>query len=716
MRRFRGGGGATGVPAERGGAANITTSAPGGMAAAAEAGKAPAAEAAAAGGKAPEEVGKAAAAAAGGAAAAAGGAAAPAADGKPAEGKPAGEAAAGGEGGAAAGGKPDSPFAATSLYVGDLDPAVGEAQLYEIFQQVGHVVSIRVLRDLITRRSLGYAYVNFSTTADAKQAIDMLNYTPVAGKPIRIMFSQRDPSSRKSGVGNIFVKNIDKQVDNRELHELFRDYGMVLSSKVARDVTGQSKGYGFVQFETDEEAKKAIDGVNGKEIRGKPVFVGPFVRRQERSTPGSAFCNVYVKNIPEEMSEEELKNLFEEHGPTTSVVVMKDDEGKSRGFGFVNFEEAEAAAAAVEKLNGTLQGDKEITVCRAEKKSEREAKLRAQFDAERKERAEKFAGANLYLKNLDDTVGDDKLREIFAEYGTITSCRVMKDPNGASRGSGFVAFSSPEEATRAVTEMNGKMVGQKPLYVAIAQRKEDRQQRLKTHFQAQGPRMPPGMQPGMPLYPGAPGMQPGGQMFFPPQMAPPLQPGMPMYAPGMAPGMRPGAPGMPQYFVPMQQGRPGRGRKPGGAMGMGARGGRGGMRMGPGGLRGHPGPVPQPGMQGPPGEMPSNAPPAPEQGAPGGGPVSTATLAAQLAQATPEQQRMITGEALYPLVENLEPQSAAKVTGMLLEMDNSEVLHLIEDHASLLSKVQEAMEVLRQAGQATEAGAVADGIANLSVS
>ena len=644
-----------------------------------------------------------------------------AAEGKPAEGgKPAGEgaAAAGGEGGAPAAGK-DSPFAATSLYVGDLDPAVGEAQLYEIFQQVGHVVSIRVLRDLITRRSLGYAYVNFSSTADAKQAIDMLNYTPVAGRPIRIMFSQRDPSSRKSGVGNIFVKNIDKQVDNRELHELFREYGMVLSSKVARDVAGVSKGYGFVQFETDEEAKKAIDGVNGKDIRGRPVFVGPFVRRQERSSPGAAFTNVYVKNIPEEMGDEELKKLFEEHGPTTSVVIMKDGDGKSRGFGFVNFEDAESAAAAVEKLNGSMQGDKEITVCRAEKKSERESKLRAQFDAERKERQEKFAGANLYLKNLDDTVGDDKLREIFADYGTITSCRVMKDPNGVSRGSGFVAFSSPEEATRAVTEMNGKMVGQKPLYVAIAQRKEDRQQRLKTHFQAQGPRMPPGMQPGMPMYPGAPGMQPGGQMFFPPQMAPPLQPGMPMY-PGMAPGMRPGAPGMPQYFVPMQQGRPGRGRKPGGAVGMGARGGRGGMRMGPGGLRGHPHGGPQPGMQGPPGDMaPQGAPPgAPaEQGAAaGGGPVSTATLAAQLAQATPEQQRMITGEALYPLVENLEPQSAAKVTGMLLEMDNSEVLHLIEDHGSLLSKVQEAMEVLRQAGQATEAGAVAEGIANLSVS
>ena len=84
----------------------------------------------------------------------------------------------------------------------------------------------------------------------------------------------------------------------------------------------------------------------------------------------------------------------------------------------------------------------------------------------------------------------------------------------------------------------------------------------------------------------------------------------------------------------------------------------------------------------------------------------TASLAAQLAQASPDQQRIIIGEALYPLVE---AAAAAKVTGMLLEMDQSEVLHLIEDQGALNSKVAEAMHVLRQAGQAPEQ--VADGVA-----
>lgn len=57
---------------------------------------------------------------------------------------------------------------------------------------------------------------------------------------------------------------------------------------------------------------------------------------------------------------------------------------------------------------------------------------------------------------------------------------MMED--GRSKGFGFVCFSSPEEATKAVTEMNGRIVGSKPLYVALAQRKEDRKAHLNSQY------------------------------------------------------------------------------------------------------------------------------------------------------------------------------------------------------------------------------------------
>lgn len=699
------------------------------------------------------------------------------------------------------------PQASASLYVGELDQSVTEAMLFELFSQIGSVASIRVCRDAVTRRSLGYAYVNFNTTSDGEKALEELNYTLIKNRPCRIMWSQRDPALRKTGQGNVFIKNLDTAIDNKALHDTFAAFGNILSCKVAQDESGASKGYGFVHYETDEAASTAIKHVNGMLLNEKKVFVGHHIPKKDRQSKfeemKANFTNIYVKNIPAEVTDDEFRALFEKYGEVTSASLARDqDSGKSRGFGFVNFINHEHAEKAVDELNGKDFKGQDLYVGRAQKKHEREEELRKSYEAARAEKASKYQGVNLYVKNLQDDVDDDKLRELFARFGSITSAKVMRDtpaetadaeekekekaeekdkenkkdgeakseaatddaegekkatPSksekklGKSKGFGFVCFSSAEDATKAVTEMNQDMSTGKPLYVAIAQRKDVRKSQLEQSIQARN-QLRAQQAAAVAAMPQTPFMQ--GPMFFGPGATP--QNYMPNAAGGRggvqypAPagmaiqGAQPGRPGQFQAGFPLQQGGRGGpamppnmygipGQFPAGAypqnpqfvaamqqaqaaaLGAAGRGGPGRPGQFPGGFPPQQAPLGGPGMTG----FPQGArqqqgggmrggpnqvrgyPPNPRGGIPPqmapqlsqGNLEGMNAIQAQLMNAPPQQRKQLLGEALFPKIQSMQPELAGKITGMLLEMDDAELVNLIEDADGLRNKVDEAMNV-----------------------
>lgn len=297
------------------------------------------------------------------------------------------------------GGQPAGQHQSASLYVGELDPSVTEAMLFELFSSIGSVASIRVCRDAVTRRSLGYAYVNYNNTADGERALEELNYTAIKGKPCRIMWSQRDPALRKTGQGNVFIKNLDTAIDNKALHDTFSAFGNILSCKVAQDEFGNSRGYGFVHYETAEAAQNAIKHVNGMLLNDKKVFVGHHIPKKDRQSKfdemKANFTNVYVKNIDHDVTDEEFRELFAKFGGITSATIARDENGQNRGFGFVNFAEHKAASEAVEKLHESDFKGQTLYVSRAQKKHEREEELRKQYEAARVEKQSKYQGVNL---------------------------------------------------------------------------------------------------------------------------------------------------------------------------------------------------------------------------------------------------------------------------------------------------------------------------------
>ena len=613
---------------------------------------------------------------------------------------------------------PAAPFRSAALYVGDLHKEVSEATLFEIFNAVAPIASVRVCRHAITRQSLGYAYVNFHSVRDAERVLDIMNYTLIKGKMCRIMWSQRDPTLRRSGEGNIFIKNLHKDIDSKVLFDTFSIFGNIVSCKVVTDDEGNSKGFGFVHFETKEAAKSAIEKVNGNAINKQVVYVSQFVNDTRRNA-ARKWTNLYVKNIPKNWSEEDLAKRFETCGKIASLLIKKDPEGKSKGFGFVDYEEHESAKDAVEKIDGTevpipaeeiaemkkkraerraakaaaaaaesaedAKGDtkkaetaastddkdedeesypttRKLVVCRFLKKRERLKMIAEKAARDKQERIKEFIGKNLYVRNLVDSVTEEALIERFKEFGTVKSCRIMKDENGRLKGFGFLCMSERDEANRALQSMNNVMFMGKPLFVALWQPKEDRAQFLqRKHMMQRGgmnmPNMmlrgafPQGMMPrGMPMRNGPRGpMMPG--------------PRGPVMYPGMVPGnmmMR----GMPRG--PMMPGPRGPMMPP-----------MGNNAMPEGGAA----PMPAAGMGG---EVPQNVP----------------LTAATLASASIEQRKNMIGERLYPLIFQRNPQLAGKVTGMLLDgMDDTDLLHLLESEADLNEKIREALDVLNEAIQ-----------------
>ncbi|XP_036596436.1 polyadenylate-binding protein 1-like [Trichosurus vulpecula] len=618
---------------------------------------------------------------------------------------------------------PSAPsYPTASLYVGDLHPEVSEAMLYEKFSPAGPILSIRVCRDMITRRSLGYAYVNFQQPADAERALETMNFDVIKGKPVRIMWSQRDPSLRKSGVGNIFIKNLDKSIDNKALFDTFSAFGNILSCKVVCDENG-SKGYGFVHFETREAAERAIDKMNGMLLNDRKVFVGRFKSRKEREAELGArakeFTNVYIKNFGEDMDDLRLKRLFGKFGPALSVKVMTDESGTSKGFGFVNFERHEDAQKAVDEMNGKELNGKKIYVGRAQKKVERQTELKRKFEQMKQDRITRYQGVNLYVKNLDDGIDDERLRKEFSPFGTITSAKVMME-GGRSKGFGFVCFSSPEEATKAVTEMNGRIVATKPLYIALAQRKEERQAHLTNQYMQRmasvravpNPVINPYQPPSGYFMAAIPQTQ-NRAAYYPASQIAPLRPSPRWTAQGARPhpfqnmpgAIRPAAPRPPFSTMRPASSQVPRvvstrvantstqtmGPRPAGAA---AAAGTPAVRSVPqykyaAGVRNpqqHLNAQPQVTMQQPAVHVQGQEP----------------LTASMLASAPPQEQKQMLGERLFPLIQAMHPTLAGKITGMLLEIDNSELLHMLESPESLRSKVDEAVAVL-QAHQAKEA-------------
>lgn len=229
--------------------------------------------------------------------------------------------------------------------------------------------------------------------------------------------------------------------------------------------------------------------------------------------------------------------------------------------------EREERRVAREAVGDEVESDDDVEpesyrlyVARAQSKAERAAVLKEQFAAGKGAQGGRFGGVNLYVKNLGETVDDNELKRMFEPFGTITSVKVMTDDKGVSRGFGFVCFSTHEEATKAVTDMHLKLIGGKPLYVGMHEKREQRLERLQQRYRAPPQHEMGGFNNGLPrggygggmVGPGGFGAGPGGGFNQPHPMYYSGGGGVPRGGPHMRGGGYRG--GMPSHAGPPQYG------------------------------------------------------------------------------------------------------------------------------------------------------------------
>ena len=216
------------------------------------------------------------------------------------------------------------------------------------------------------------------------------------------MWSQRDPTLRKTGVGNIFIKNLSKTIDNKSLFDTFSVFGNILSCKVIADENGDSKGFGYVHYETAEAAEEAIKKLDGCIIEGEEVNVIIYQRKNDRAGQNE-WTNLYLKQFPTSWSNDQLNGVVSAYGEVTSVFLSIDAETNiSRGFAFVNFATHEGAAAALEELNGKVFEDEvsgtayTMYASQAQKKNERVRELKRNMETAKHEKILKLQGMLMY--------------------------------------------------------------------------------------------------------------------------------------------------------------------------------------------------------------------------------------------------------------------------------------------------------------------------------
>ena len=264
----------------------------------------------------------------------------------------------------------------------------------------------------------------------------------------------------------IRVKNIPFTTTDEEFKELFKDYQINKAEIVRRN--GRSKGFGFVEIPKETETQKLLEKINEMELNTRKLFATPVIEVSNTL--------IYVSNIPWSWKDEDLKNLFKEMQVTKSRVMISRN-GRSRGFGYVEFAQPEDKQKAI-NLDQIKVEERVITIKAYNNKNNNNNRKKTNINnnnnnnnisnknSPQQQNKEIIVKPNtnytLYVTNLPFELDENDLKQIFSEFN-VKSTKVPLRHNKKSKGYGFAEFNNEKDQNEAMkaldqSEINGRLV------------------------------------------------------------------------------------------------------------------------------------------------------------------------------------------------------------------------------------------------------------------
>lgn len=310
---------------------------------------------------------------------------------------------------------PDAGFA---LIVNYLPPSYTDEDLHKMFSDVGPLYSAKIMRNKTTQTSFGYGFVNFVKKDDADKAIEVKDGQKVLHKTIRVAFSRRTDGPEDIKNANLFIGNIPLSWKEHELQQLFEKYGLVIKAKILLDqMTGVSRGCGFILYAKTAEADAAIGELNGQRLPGSD---NPLVVKRN---------NAHEDTRPK-MPSDHNNSSREVHVIHHYAPYRMPDYGYS-GKTFVKNMFTMPPIPGIPSAPGPHQGSSP-------------GSNTAQ------------GGYTLFVYNIGPDCTELDLYHLFGPYGAVTKAHIQREPQtGKGKGFGFVTYAERECGVRAIASLNG---------------------------------------------------------------------------------------------------------------------------------------------------------------------------------------------------------------------------------------------------------------------